>query len=242
MIYLHNLFDQYQIFVYLSYQSIYKLFFLNYSDINFLLFIILLILGCLTILTPCFVSLLPVVLTYIYSNQSYNFNKYLFVLGVMTSTLFILLLSNVVNLYPLYSKLPIFSSVLLILISLNLMQIINLTFIPSLLYTRMDHINSNHLNMQSYIVGLITGVSSLPCNTSIILLIVFLLKQLDNLSFLYILIYLLGCLLPLLLITNIQIDYKKFNLLFQFWESVFPVSGSFLLFFSFLILLRSLFL
>nr|ARW68224.1 thiol:disulfide interchange protein [Chondria sp. (in: red algae)] len=242
MDYFNDLFEHYQILTYFLYQNIYQFLFFNYHSINLLFFVLLIILGFITILTPCFISMLPLLFTYIYSNQDHKFNRYLFIVGVMTSVSFLLFLSNFVNLYSFYNSLPLLSSLFLILISLNLMQVVNFTFISSFIYSYIQFINNPNLNLQSYLVGLITGVSSIPCNTSIILLMVFLLKRLDNLSYLYVFIYIIGCLLPLLLITSIKIDYKRFNLISTFWDSFFPLSGSFLLFFSFLILLKSAFL
>lgn len=242
MAYLNKFFDKYQIFSYILYEYIYKFVFANYNNINLLFFIILLILGFLTVLTPCFISIVPILLTYIYSDDSYDFNRYLFVSGVITSVLAILFLGNFINLYPIYNRLPIVSSILLMLISLNLMQIINLTNVTNLFYSKLTIMNNDNTNIKSYVVGLITGISSIPCNTSIILFIVFLLKRLGSLSFLYMFIYILGCLIPLIFITKIKIDYKRSNKLLKIWEAIFPISGSFLLFLASLILMRSLFL
>jgi len=238
MIYLNSVFDQYQELLYLSYQSICKLLFISYSDLNLLFFFLLFILGFLTILTPCFMSLLPIVVTYIYSNSNNKFNKYSFIVGIMNSLVFSLLISNF---YIFNIKLPILSSCTLLFISLNLMQIIDFTFVSNFIYMNFGGINNNTKNsyFRSYLIGLLIGISSIPCNSSMVLLVVFLLKQLRSLYILCMFIYLCGCFIPLLLISNIKIKYNNFSFLFNLRESIFPLGGSCLFFFSLLSLLRN---
>nr|YP_010170895.1 thiol:disulfide interchange protein [Chondria tumulosa]QSD57036.1 thiol:disulfide interchange protein [Chondria tumulosa] len=244
MAYSFSLFDEYEIFIYLLYQNIYKFLFVTSNTVNGFFFVLIILLGFFTVLTPCFISMLPLLFAYISSNEENKLNNYLFILGIINSIFFILFLSNFINLYSLYNKLPIISSLILILISLNLMQIINFRFVPNFIYQNFVLLDEQSKKIQSYLIGLISGISSLPCNTSIILLIIFLLKQLDSrlLFLLYLFFYFLGCFIPLFFIVNIKISYNNFIWLFLFWEFIFPISGSFLLFFSLLSFLRSSFL
>ena len=122
MIFLNNLLDQYQILIYLFYQNFYKVIFTNYHSISFLFFIVMTILGSVTIITPCFISMFPMLLSYIYSTENIEFNKYLFIFGILSSIFFLLFFSNFINIYFIYQQLPVLSSFILILISLNLIS------------------------------------------------------------------------------------------------------------------------
>jgi len=234
--------DQYQIFTYFLYQNIYKVVFSNCYSISFVSLSVLSILGFLTVFTPCFMSMFPLIFTYTYVNRDQMFSKYLFVTGVMTSISFTLLIGNSLNGSSVYSTVPIFSSLFLVLVSLNLMNIIDLTFLTSFFYSNFRGTNNVNINLKGYLAGLVIGVSSIPCNTSIILLVIFVLKRFYYLSYLYLLMYLMGCLFPLLVIINIKFNYVKLYPLLKFLEFLFPVSGSVLFFFSFLTLLRTMFL
>lgn len=234
--------DQYQIFTYFLYQNIYRLLFSNCYSISFVSLSILSILGFLTVFTPCFMSMLPLIFTYTYVNRDQMFSKYLFVIGVMTSIFCTFLIGNTVNVYPIYSTLPIFSSLFLVLVSLNLMNIIDLTFLTRFFYSNFRGVHNVNINLKGYLAGLVIGASSIPCNTSIILFVIFVLKRFYDLSYLYLLMYLMGCLLPLLVIINVKFNYMKLYPSLKFLEFLFPVSGSVLFFFSFLTLLRTMFL
>ena len=234
--------DQYQILTYFLYQNIYKFLFFSYYSTSFVFFGILFILGFLTVFTPCFMSMLPLIFTYTYVSQHQTFSKYLCVAGIMTSICFTLFIGTSLNVYFIYSILPTFSSLFLVLVSLNLMNVTDFTFITSFFYSNFRIANGININLKGYLSGLIVGVSSIPCNTSIILLITFILKKPSSLSSLYLLIYLMGCLLPLLVIINITFDYIRLHPLLKFLEIVFPLGGSVLLLFSFFTLLRTIFL
>nr|ARW64078.1 thiol:disulfide interchange protein [Chondria sp. (in: red algae)] len=244
MIFLNNLLDQYQILIYLFYQNFYKVIFTNYHNINFFFFVVVTILGSFTVITPCFISMFPMLLSYIYSTESTKFNQYLFIFGIMSSIFCLLFFSNFINIYFIYQQIPILSSFILILISLNLMQVLNFSFIFNLFYDNLNLINQYGINSKSYFVGLTTGISSVPCNTSIALLMVFLLKQLDNalIIFFSIFMYLCGSFFTLLFIINLRFNDSQFKIFSPVWELIVPFSGSFLLFFSLLSFLRSCFI
>nr|ARW60127.1 thiol:disulfide interchange protein [Laurencieae sp.] len=244
MFYLSNLLDQYQIFLYLLYQNTYHFFFANYNSINFVFLIIVFLMGVFTVLTPCFISMFPILITYANLNKSQIFNTTLFIVGVISSTIFIVLLSNFINLYSFFYKLPGLSSLILILVSLNLMQVLNFSFISKLFYSRLDKASNLNMNLQSYFIGILIGISSTPCSTSIILIFTFLLKHIDNIFYLslYCFVYLLGSFLILLIILNVKINYNKFYLLALLWNLIFPLGGSLMFVFSLLSLLRWSFL
>lgn len=240
MLYLTQISDKYQVFLYILYNNIYQFLRINYSSANFFFIPVFVCMGICTVLTPCFISMFPILITYISSTTNQVLNDALFVLGVMSSVLFTLLISNSINLYFCVYRLPILSSLFLICIALNLMQVLDLLFVPEILYLRLNRIEALNINLQMYITGIFIGFASAPCNTSIILLFTFLLKHESNNVFVsfYLFVYLLGCFLVLITLLSFKINFSNFYYLTLFWDLVFPLSGSILFIFSLLLFLR----
>nr|YP_009399438.1 thiol:disulfide interchange protein [Dictyomenia sonderi]ARW69044.1 thiol:disulfide interchange protein [Dictyomenia sonderi] len=242
---LYDFVDKYYVFFYALQKQWSSLFFLLINEQSIFFFILLFLLGLITIFTPCFLSLLPLALSYIHSKKTYSgLNISLFIAGLLTSFVILIGFTNLVSFPVVIYKLPLFSYFFLILVALDLMKILNiLTFnFPFNKYLSMFYYNSSFL--QSYVIGLIIGFSSLPCNTSILVIVTFLVNNLNNifLVLLSVFVYLAGCILPLLLILNIEFDYHNFPFLLFIWKSVFPVSGSFLFIFSCFSLLKIIFI
>nr|YP_010937606.1 disulfide interchange protein [Palisada intermedia]WKW95674.1 disulfide interchange protein [Palisada intermedia] len=246
MFHLTQILDKYQVFLYILYNNIYQFLRINYSSANFFFIPVFMCMGILTVLTPCFISMFPILITYVNSTTNQVFNKALFVLGVISSVLFILLISNSINLYSFVDKLPILSSLFLICIALNLMQVLDLLFVPKILYSLLSRIETLDINVQSYMTGILIGFASAPCNTSIILLFTFLIKHESNNVFvlLYLFVYLLGFFLVLITLLNVNINFNNSNFycLTLLWDLIFPLSGSILFIFSLLLFLRKIFL
>nr|YP_009391573.1 thiol:disulfide interchange protein [Laurenciella marilzae]ARW59717.1 thiol:disulfide interchange protein [Laurenciella marilzae] len=240
MFYLSQMFDKYQILLYLFYQNVYQFLRVSYNGMNFAFATLLISMGIFTVLTPCFISMFPILITYINSTVNQALNNILFIFGVLSSILCTFVLSNSVNLYYFFDKLPILSSLILICVSLNLMQIVNFSFIPQFVYRQLDWINNLNVNLYSYCIGVVIGFGSTPCNTSIILLLTFFLRHANNIIYLSscLFMYLFGCFLVLLLILNLKISYKNFHYLGLLWNFIFPLSGSMLFIFSLLLFLR----
>ena len=92
MFYLTQILDKYQVFLYLLYNNIYQFLRINYSSANFFFIPVFICMGILTVLTPCFISMFPILITYINSTKNQVFNNALFVLGIISSVLFTCLL------------------------------------------------------------------------------------------------------------------------------------------------------
>nr|YP_010619595.1 Thiol:disulfi de interchange protein [Tayloriella tenebrosa]WAX03608.1 Thiol:disulfi de interchange protein [Tayloriella tenebrosa] len=241
---LYDFFDNYYIFFYTVQKQLSSLLFVLSNEHSIFFSILLFFLGVITVFTPCFLSLLPLALSYINSKKFYSLNLSLFITGLLTSFVILMGLTNLVSSSIFIYKLPVFSYMILILVSLDLMKILsisNLTF-PCSQYFFMP--SYGNIFLQSYLMGLIIGSSSLPCNTSIIIIVTFLVNNLNNifLVLLYFVAYLAGCIFPLLLILKIKLNYKNFSFLFFIWKSIFPVSGSFLFVFSCFSLLKIIFI
>nr|QCI05606.1 Thiol:disulfide interchange protein [Cryptopleura ramosa] len=231
-----NFYDHYEVILYNLQHKIYYLLFSEVSSFNFVIFILIFFSGILTSLTPCFMSILPLSISYINIDYKYNINKNIFILGLITSLLVILLLANFIS-YQYYSyiiKIPLLSSLILILLSLNLIQIVDFSYIFSFFTKFLNKIYTNHILLKSYLLGCLLGLTAFPCSTSILLVFVFWINHSANffLLFLYWIIYLLGCIIPLIFIVNIAIVYMRSNLILSIWRFLLPFSGFIMLFAS----------
>nr|ARW60534.1 thiol:disulfide interchange protein [Polysiphonia sp.] len=241
---LYDLFDTYYIAIYRIQQYLSSYFFGLSTSQSIFTSIFLFFLGFITLFTPCFISLLPLALSYVNSKSNYNFNILLFVIGLLTSFAFFIISTNLVSLSFFVYKLPIFSYCILLLVALDLMKILPFFYISSYLNYYIPVFSYNNTVLQSYFLGLIIGFSSLPCNTSILLIVMFLVKNISNkfFSFLYLSIYLSGSILPLLFILKVKLNYSKFSSLLFFWKLIFPMSGSFIFIYSCISLLKIIFI
>lgn len=240
---LNYTFDKYYIVLYyLQYYFSQLLVSSNQSSI-LLLITIFILLGFLTILTPCFLSMLPLTVSYIsYQNNSFN-SLTLFISGLLTSFLFVVKFLSLVSLYSASSRFSFFLSALMILISLDLMNVLNLSKVYSKLSSFIDLSDGKNSALQKYLVGLIIGFSSLPCNTSILFIFNFLVGHIsDTISlFLYVAAYFLGLIVPIVLIFSLNFYAVSLSLLSTFWSLLNTLLGFILFVGSFLSLLRVLF-
>ena len=103
--------------------------------------------------------------------------------------------------------------------------------------------NKNNIFFQKYLVGLIIGFSSLPCNTSILFILNFLLSYISNTISLivYIAAYFLGLIIPILLIFSFNFYTVSLSSLSNFWFLLNTFLGSLLFIVSSLSLLSLLF-
>nr|YP_010618626.1 Thiol:disulfi de interchange protein [Rhodomelopsis africana]WAX02639.1 Thiol:disulfi de interchange protein [Rhodomelopsis africana] len=241
---LYDLFDNYYIFFYAIQKQLSFLLFTLSNEQSIFFSMLLFFLGLITIFTPCFLSLLPLALAYVNSKKNYSLNIILFIIGLLTSVIILIGFTSLVSSSVFIYKLPVLSYFILIVVSLDLMKILSISKLnlPFSKYIFMS--SSSNIFLQSYLIGLIIGFSSLPCNTSILIIATFLVNNLNNifLVLFYLVIYLTGCLFPLLLILKIKFDYNHFPFLFFIWQSIFPISGSFVFVFSCFSLLRIIFI
>nr|YP_009397977.1 thiol:disulfide interchange protein [Gredgaria maugeana]ARW67163.1 thiol:disulfide interchange protein [Gredgaria maugeana] len=243
LIFLHDFVDTYYSLLYrLQIHLSYLLFKFN-DEQNIFFLILIFLLGLLTVLTPCFISILPLALSYLNSNKNYHLNMSLFITGLLMSFISLVIFSNLVGSSFFIYKLPVVSDLILVLVALDLMKILNLSkFIRSLNFNGSIDFNYHPL-VQSYLTGVVIGSTALPCNTSILIILTYLLHSVHSffLVLLYLFFYLIGCILPLLLILNVRVHYKNFSISFFIWKLIFPLSGSFLFIFSCFSLLKSIF-
>nr|YP_009398383.1 thiol:disulfide interchange protein [Lophocladia kuetzingii]ARW67569.1 thiol:disulfide interchange protein [Lophocladia kuetzingii] len=237
-------FDKYEIYLYLLQQQLSQLLVQPSQYSYFFTFIIFLFFGFLTICSPCFLSIIPLVISYINSQVNQNFNKILFILGLISSFMSIIYVNKFLNYYIFSSILPIFFSFILCLFSLNLMQIFDISFISIGINRYIGLFKPVNQYIQNYLMGIVLGFSSIPCNTSIIFIFTFFIKNLSNSldSLVYSFAYLLGIFCPLLIIFNIKFLSRLISLLSFYWNFIIPLSGSFIFISSLYSILSKLFI
>lgn len=229
-----------QIQFYFFQQNIYKIVSYELNHFHISIFLLLFTSGILTSINPCFISIIPIS---IYSTMESK-NKNIFILGLMTSIISIIIVALMLNNY--YQKLiihiPILSSFTMIIIGLNLLDVLKYSNI----YLNSKNIYQSKLNLilKNYITGFIIGLSSSTCSTPILINILFWISYSNNLllGVIYLLFYLIGYIFPLLLLINMNIHSMKLNIINKLWNYLVPFSGSFMLSLGIFSLLETIFI
>ena len=221
------LLDNYSLILYNLQQKVFSLFFLEINSITPLILLLFFLGGFLTILNPCFVSILPLSFSYFNTNYNIKINKFFFILGLLTNLILIMISSNFISYsYNIYlTRIPFISFWILLILSLNLLQIINFSSFFKFFYIDFNDILKKKWQINSYIIGVIIGFSSLPCSSPIIILVSFLLYHTNKLwlSLFCFFFYLLGCLIPLSLIFTLFIDYLQVYIMSLLWNIITPL-------------------
>ena len=239
------IYTQYEILSYYYQQQICNIVNLNTSGHGILSYLFIFISGLITSLNPCFLSILPVSLSYLNIKNVKKTNKFSFTLGIFTSFIFLLVSTHLISYryHSILSSIPIISSIIIITLGLNFLQIIDLSIFS---FSILDRINPKitSINLfQDYLVGLFCSLTTLPCSTPIILTVLFWLSHADSFfsSMIYLVIYLSGSFISIFtLITFTYNSFTKF-VLFRFWNILLPLSGSVILFNGILSLLQEIY-
>lgn len=190
------------------------------SKFYFLKVLSLLFMGTLTSITPCFLSMTPLLISYTnFFNISFV-RKIACYLGLLSSFIILIIISyyGSYQLNNIFIGLPIFTAIFFIILGLNLLGIFNLSVNIKIL--QIYQLNQLNVLIQSYLLGCLIGFSAFPCNASLILTTVFWLSKVDDIiqCFIYLIIYLFGCLLPFMLILYIPKNIIRVNKLVDFWD------------------------
>nr|YP_009394889.1 thiol:disulfide interchange protein [Polysiphonia stricta]ARW63451.1 thiol:disulfide interchange protein [Polysiphonia stricta] len=239
-----SVFDMYVSNIYALQKYLAEMLFISYTSQSNFLYVILFFLGSITIFTPCFISILPLALLYINSRSSFNREITLFIFGVLTSLIILLSFTNLLSSSNILSKLPIISYLILTFVSLDFMEVFSLSSIFYPLNKSINLFRGQMIFLQNYFIGLIIGFSSLPCSTSILLIVNLLSSTFKDLflAYLSILFYLLGFIISFFIIIKMNVLYSKIYLLYNFGNVIIPITGSILFIFSTSSMLRILFL
>lgn len=191
------------------------------------IFILLFFSGIFTSINPCLISIIPISILYMIESK----NKSGFILGLLSSIISVIILALIVYNYyhKLINNIPILSSLLMIIIGLNLLNI--LQFQNIYLNTNDLYKTKFYLIFKNYITGFIIGLSSSTCSTPILINILFWISYSNNLllGITYICFYLTGYIFPLLFLINISISSMKLHIINKMWNYFIPFNGSIIL-------------
>ena len=195
--------------------------------------------GLITSLTPCMLSMLPLTVAYIggYDNKG-KYSSFLqstyFALGLATTLailgIFAALLGKVYG--QIGTGLPIFVSAIAIIMGLNLLEIIPLKF-PS--WNGSDWIKDNFPDsVKSYLLGLTFGLIASPCSTPVLITLLAYVGSSKNIVFssIFLVIYAIGYVFPLVLAGTFTGTIKSLLNLRQITQWINPISGAILLVFG----------
>nr|QCI04777.1 Thiol:disulfide interchange protein [Bornetia secundiflora] len=242
-----SLYNDYEIYVYSLQQMLNSILITSISELTVYTALFFFIFGIITSLTPCFISIIPLSLVYISSNKKESFKKNIFILGLL-STMFLIIISiNILNYKYLnyFQNIPVLSYMILLVMSLNLLQILEFSTVLISINNMFGSLNKNiNSRVYHYLTGAIVGLSTLPCSTAIIFVISFWLSNSINnfLSVIYLFIYILGYFVSIIFIFNFTFSYSGINFLVPFWDWGIPVSGFCVLMLSVLNILEKIFL
>lgn len=229
------LYNKINIILYIFQHFLYSNLSFHDKSIHFSNLLSLTFIGILTSITPCFISILPLLISSTSTFVNFNlFTKIMLVLGVTSSLFVIITLFSLCNsqLSQVLNKVPLISSFIFISLSLNLLGITNLTL--SLENFNLKNNSYNNIYLQSYLSGFGIGLSSLPCNASIMLTTILWLYDSNRIfnSVIYLFVYLLGCLLPFLIFFLLPVKLISFKKFIYFWNYIVLSVGFYMLTFG----------
>lgn len=209
------------------------------EHINLLGFVIILFSGLLTSLNPCVVSMLPVTIAYIGCHESQKkfqgfIQSILFSLGLATTLVLLGIIAALLG--KIYGQigiqLPIFVSIVSILMGFNLLGLISFNF-PSM---RIENwlINKFHLRVRTYLLGMTFGLVASPCSTPVLATLLTWITSTQNLALgaSVLLAYTIGYVSPLILVGTFTATLKQM-LEFRRWSAIInPISAILLIVFG----------
>ena len=203
-----------------------------YDQFNILKLCTIFFIGICTSLTPCFISVLPLIFS---SNSTFNnaniFAKISVFIGLITSLLVIIILLYIGNgrFDKIFIHLPLISSFIFVLIALNLLEIINISLFINTINLLPN--NLSNIYLQSYLTGFGIGLSCLPCNGSLIVTTMLWLYNSNKMieSLIYLVIYFCSCLLPFVLILLLPFGFVQLKKYIALWDYSIRLVGFYLL-------------
>nr|QCI04968.1 Thiol:disulfide interchange protein [Callithamnion tetricum] len=239
------IYTQYEIFSYYMQQEICNIVNLNTHSHRIISYLFIFISGLITSLNPCFLSILPISLSYLNMKKIDEANKVSFILGIFTSFIFLLIITHLIS-YRYHSNLsgiPLISSIIVIILGLSFLQIVDLS-IYNLFIVNQFKLSIAYSNFsQDYLVGLFCSLTTLPCSTPIILTVLFWLSHADSffLSMIYLITYLIGSFISIFTLITFTFNSISKFFIFRFWNILFPLSGFIILFNGTLSLLEKIY-
>nr|YP_009732486.1 thiol:disulfide interchange protein [Gracilaria textorii]QHS70907.1 thiol:disulfide interchange protein [Gracilaria textorii] len=231
--------------IYIIEQNLYNILTSQINNAHPIIFILLVTSGLLTSLNPCLISIIPTSLSYMYAKKLTNNSQKMFIFGILSSTIFNIIIFQAFHKQYEYllHAFPVLSYTITIIISLNLLQIIEFNNSFSYKNNLYDKLLFTPL-LYNYTIGLIIGISSSSCTAPILLIILFWIFSCKSwlLEIIYTTIYLLSYMLPVYLIINKSFNYNLINKWPLIWNQITFVSGCTMLGYSIFSLLYIIFI
>nr|YP_009396330.1 thiol:disulfide interchange protein [Polysiphonia scopulorum]ARW65516.1 thiol:disulfide interchange protein [Polysiphonia scopulorum] len=239
-----NIFDSYAVVIYSLQQYLAQVVLLSHDYNRTISYVIFFSLGFVTIFTPCFFSILPLLFLYINVPKSHDKSLLYCILGLLTSFCLLIFSTHSFSSSFIFRQLPIFSYLVLIILSLDFMKILNFSSFYLNLLSLVNSTPRQTFSISSYFIGFVIGLSSLPCSTPVLLLVNLLLFSYTNMLFVMIsvLFYLLGFIISFLIIFNLKFLHPKVFSFSFMWDYFISVSGSILFIISCSSFLKVLFI
>lgn len=218
----------YQFSLYIFQQFISRLLYIKLYFRNPLFILFIGLSGIITGLSPCIVSIFPMLLVYLGLYDSKQMNQVFFLLGLIMTQLIILCIVSMVGYryYTLSIVLPLLSSILYILIGLIILQIFSINIIK----VNLELSFISNISMRNIVFGGLLALNTLPCVIPIVLTVFNIVFTSDNyvVVFLYSIVYLFGYTCPILLLSFIVRQFKS-SQLFKFFvvNNLYRLLGGF---------------
>ena len=202
----------------------------------------LMLVGIFTSITPCFLSVAPLLISYTNFLRISFLRKKMFYLGLLSS--FIIIIAafyyGSYQLSYIFISLPIVIAIFFIILGLNLLGIFNFSIDINIL--QFYQLNQLNILIQSYLLGCLIGFSALPCNASLILTTVLWLSKIDNTvqAGINLIIYVFGCLIPFIVVLYIPVNSLKVNTFVNLWSSLVSLLAFIILSTNFFILFQQI--
>nr|YP_009773976.1 cytochrome c biogenesis protein transmembrane region [Caulacanthus okamurae]QIZ74593.1 cytochrome c biogenesis protein transmembrane region [Caulacanthus okamurae] len=239
---IYKFLNLFEIKLYYLQQKIYALFSADLNHLTLYTLILLFVGGVLTSLNPCLISTLPLATSQIYDNSKAQKNTV--ISGLISSVIFIIFVFFFFSKYSnqLTIHLPLVSSILTIIIGLNILKILKLDITTNNLNIQISRIENKKL-IFNWITGFTIGLSSTSCSTPVLISTTYWLSHSKNslLIILYLLIYLTGYTMPLYIFIYISFNYNKMTMFSKVWNYIIPAIGSLIVGIGFFSLLEYIF-
>lgn len=224
-------------------QEVYKLFFSQLHHTTLLTLGFIFIGGIFTSINPCLISILPLSLSQIQYHHNKKIRKDIIVYGLVSSLIIIILIISWLNVsyYKLKLNIPILSSLLTIILGLNLLQVLEFNIFNTKIINMKIFGGTTNQFIAAWITGFTIGLNSSSCSTPILTTIVIWLSNSNNLltGIIYMTFYLLGYIAPVWILINISINISQMT---KLWNYIIKTSGSILVCIGFFSLLEHIFI
>lgn len=195
-------------------------------------FLLIFIIGILTSINPCNISIIPLAASYLNDSKGKQQQQYITIVGILTSVIIVLSIISIINIHyqKLSIRIPSISYIYMVIIGLNLLDVLELNKV----FISMDKVKIfNKFRKpitKDYVIGFLLGVNSISCNTPILIYLMYWIakSKFVLLGSVHIFLYMAGYSIPIFLF--IQLSSNYINLIHyrdnKLWIFMTPLLGS----------------